>query len=157
MAKSNKKNSGGSGKGTGVGTGGGARPGAKDGNAKKTGNKRPVHPSVDDKDQEVYPFVETPEDFDFHQHAPLKKKDFTGDAGFFNHRAAEFDAKATLFREKATEAATMGSAKDRRMAKRLRKMQEKAAELRRVLSEAGIDVDAMLAEDDDNGGDEAKE
>ena len=123
-----------------------AKPGTEDAAGKKDKSTgRPVHPHVGNEDQEVYPFSTLPGDFDFGKHKALKKKDFIADHQFFSYRADELRHKADEMTAKAEEAKVLGSTKDRAKAKRLRKMQEKMAELRKSLEEDGVDVDALLA------------
>jgi len=125
-------------------------PGTSDPAGQKApSGKRTVHPSVGNEDVKVYPFTETPGDFDFDTHVALKKKDFAADHMYYTFQAEKLDFKATMFREKAEEARKMGSAKERSKAKRLRKMQTKMAELRAQLEAQGLDVDELLAAQDE--------
>lgn len=101
---------------------------------------------VGSKDENVYPFKDAvPEGFDFATNKPLKKRDFSADHLFYEYRAAEMDFKAAAFRKQAEEAKKLGSAKDRSRAKRLVKLQEKMAELKKQLTEQGVDVEDLLA------------
>ena len=129
---------------------GSTQPGKKDDAgkaAKKAGRK--MHPLVDNKDTKVYPFASTPPDFDFKGMKPLKKKDFVGEGEFLEYKAAECEAKAADFREKAKEAKLTGNKADKSKAKRLKKIMSKAAELREQLKAQGVDVDALLAAADE--------
>lgn len=119
------------------------KPGSKDEKAKKE-SKRKQHPLVGSKDDNVYPFAEMPDDFDFVKMKSLNKKDFESDHQFFIYKAADADYRAEDYRERAEEAKTLGSSKERAKAKRLVKMQEKIAELRAQLEEDGVNVDALL-------------
>lgn len=89
--------------------------------------------------------VAVPEGFDFDKFRPLKKRDFTSEHLFYEHKAAQMDHKAAAFRAQGEEAKKLGSTKERAKAKRLIKMTEKMAELRKQLEAQGIDVDAVLA------------
>ena len=110
---------------------------------------KPKHPSVNSKDTSVYPFTETPPDFDFVKQAPLKKRDFATDWQYFTHKSKDGQFKVEVWKTKAEEAKTLGSGKERAKAKRLRKMQAKMAELRAQLEAQGIDVEALLKGEDD--------
>ncbi len=88
--------------------------------------------------------VAMPEEFEFGEYKPLKKKEFQADHLYFSHRAIELSVRAEAFEAKAEEAKLLGSGKDRSKAKRLQKMQLKMEELRRELEEQGIDVDELL-------------
>lgn len=106
--------------------------------------KRTIHPLVGNADVKVYPFKATPPDYNFTSHKPLKKKDFASDEFFFNYKAEELIAKADLWKAKAEEARKLGSTKDRAKAKRLIKMQETMAQLRKQLEAQGINVDELM-------------
>lgn len=109
-------------------------------------SKKKVFENVGSKDEKIYPFTEAiPEGFDFKLHKSLKKKDFKEDYLYFEHRAAECEIKAVAYRDEAAEVKKLGSAKARGSAKRLVKMQDKMSELKKQLSEQGIDVEALLA------------
>ncbi len=115
----------------------------------KSKKGKSVFKLVGNKDEKIYPFTEAlPEGFDFKICKSLKKKDFKEDHLYFEHRAAEFDAKAVAYREEAAEVKKLGSAKDRGKAKRLVKMQEKMSELKEQLTKQGIDVEKLLADAD---------
>jgi len=102
---------------------------------------------VGDKNPEVYPFKEAvPEGFNFKVNKTLKKRDFTADHLFYEHRAAEMNFKATLFTAQAEEAKKIGSSADRNRLKRVIKLQEKMDELKEQLTAQGIDVTKLLAE-----------
>jgi len=106
---------------------------------------RKTFAQVGNKNPEVYPFKETvPTGFDFKNHKTLKKVNFVTDELYYLHRAAEQDAKATTWRAQAAEAKAMGTSKDRGKAKRLIKLTEKMAELKKQLQEQGIDVEELL-------------
>lgn len=121
--------------------------------AKPTMKPTPTRPKsrtdfgpVGSKNADVYPFKKAvPEGFDFRAHKSLKKRDFALDHLFYEYRAAEMDFKAAAFRKQAEEIKKLGSAKDRGRAKRLVKLQEKMAELRKQLEEQGINVNELLA------------
>jgi len=101
---------------------------------------------VGDKDTNVYPFkVAMPEGFNFKVNKVLKKRDFTADHLFFEHRVAEMEYKAEIFKVQAEEAKKIGSSADRNRLKRVMKLQEKMDELKAQLTEQGIDVGALLA------------
>lgn len=107
--------------------------------------KKEVFKLVGNKDEKVYPFaVAVPEGFDFKTNKSLKKKDFKEDYLYFEHRAAECDFKAVAYREEAVEVKKLGSAKSRGSAKRLVKLQDKMAELKKQLTDQGVDVEKLL-------------
>jgi hypothetical protein len=100
---------------------------------------------VGSKDTSVYPFkVAVPEGFNFKTNKQLKKKDFASAELYFNFRAAEMDAKAQSFRDQAIIAKAEGTGTERGKAKRLIKLTEKMAELKKQLQEQGIDVEELL-------------
>jgi hypothetical protein len=122
-----------------------ARQAAKPEKPKKTKGGRKVFGLVGNKNADVYPFkVPVPENFDFDTFKALKKRDFASDEMFYRYRAAEMEHKAAGFITKAEEAKKMGSAADRGKAKRLIKLQEKMAELKKQLTEQGVNVDELL-------------
>lgn len=91
--------------------------------------------------------VAVPEGFVFGKHKTLKKNMFQADHLYFTHRAADLASRSEQFVVKAEEAKRLGSGKERNKAKRLRKMQEKMAELRKELEDQGIDVNELLKEE----------
>lgn len=105
---------------------------------------RKAHPSVGNKDTNVYPFKELPGDFDFATMKGLKKKDFATDAAYYEYRAKELEARAAKFRTQAEEAKKMGTSAERKNAKRLVKLREKMDELKAQLAAQGVDVESLL-------------
>lgn len=119
---------------------------------KKTTTKkatRKPHPLIGTKDPEVYPFTETPEDFDPKVHSPLKVKDFKGKAQFLIYRAELKEAEAAALRVQAEEVAKTGDKSQRRRVNKLKKLREQQAELTKLLAEQGVDIDAILEDDGD--------
>ena len=104
---------------------------------------RPPHPAVG-RDG-VWPFEALPGDFDLVKHKPLRKKDFSTEAAYYDYRVMVAESRVEKLRERATLARTLGGAKDAAKARRLLRIRAKFAELRRELEGAGIDVDALLA------------
>jgi len=123
-----------------------ARPTVKPTPTKAVGGKaRTELKLVGSENEDLYPFkVAQPEDFDFEVHKSLKKRDFTADHLFYEHKALEMDFKAKNFRAQAEEAKRLGSAKDRVSARRLLKLQDKMSEIKAQLTEQGVDVNALL-------------
>lgn len=113
---------------------------------KKEAKKRPAHDLVGNKDTKVYPFTETPPDFDFDKHASLKKRDFATDWQFFTHKTKDLQFRADAWKAKAEEAKKLGSGKEKAKAKKLLKIQAQMKELRAQLEAQNVDVDAILAE-----------
>lgn len=106
--------------------------------------KRNEHPLVGHADSQTYPFGATPPDFDFAKHTRLRKHDFTADHLYFTYKAEESEVIAADFRDKAEEARSFGTTKERSAARRLVKMVDKLAELRMTLEAGGVNVDEML-------------
>ena len=88
--------------------------------------------------------VKVPVNFNFDDYKPLKKKNFTTEALYFEHRRAAALHQAEVFGKKAEESRTLGSTKERRQKKQVVKMQEKMSELRKQLEDQGIDVKKLL-------------
>lgn len=88
--------------------------------------------------------VALPEGFDFNEHKLLRRKNFTRDDLYFEHRALHLDHKAGKFRGMAAEAKALGSREDRARAKKLQRMNDQMAELREQLEKSGVDVGALL-------------
>jgi hypothetical protein len=87
-----------------------------------------------------------PENFNFADYKPLKKKNFETDELYFLHRAEEMKHKASTFLRRAAEAKAAGTNRATAgKAKRMIKLTEKMAELRKQLEEQGIDVESILA------------
>ena len=89
--------------------------------------------------------VALPEGFDFKVHKILKKKNFTTEALYYEHRVLEMEFKAEKFAALAEECRTMGSAADRRKKKQIVKLNSKMNELKAQLIAQGIDVEALIA------------
>jgi hypothetical protein len=126
---------------------------------------RPVHPAVGSEDTAVYPFrypapkVERdgkiiseedagnfPPDYDFKEHAPLKKKDFGNEFSYFTYKFKRAQLEAERFQTRANEALQMGGITSDADAKKFLRLSQKMAELRELLGTKGIDPDALLAE-----------
>jgi hypothetical protein len=84
--------------------------------------------------------VAVPPEFNFADHKPLKKKNFASEELYYNHRAAEMDYKAGLWRKKAEEAKAAGTPKARQAKRRLEKMMVKLEEMKKELAAQGVDV-----------------
>ena len=113
----------------------------------------PVQRNADGK------FDAVPEGYSSKKHKPLLKADFVDDALWYLMKAAEYDRKAQWFRDQADQSKKLGGSKDKAAAKKLLKMQERFAELRKNLESQGIDVAALLgatSEDDDETSDETE-
>jgi len=112
--------------------------------------KKPARKTFEAAKGVEFPFiVASPEGFDFETFPALKKRDFTADSIYLEHRALECEFKAAKFRAASEIAKTQGSKKEQGKAKRLVKLQEKMDELKAQLTNAGVDVDALLAEEDE--------
>lgn len=96
------------------------------------------------KDSDAKYDVAMPDGFDFNHNKPLRRKNFTHDALFFEHKAAEMNFKATRFRGQAAEAKALGSRADRAKAKKLQRLNGKMAELVAELRAQGVDTDVLL-------------
>lgn len=113
---------------------------------KKEKKERPQHPLIKQAAAKGEKLKELPGDFDFEQHEPLKKSTFDADWKFFDYKAREFRHRADVFDARAAEAKKHGTKKDRNAISRLKKMQDKMSELMDKLREDGVDVDAVLAD-----------
>jgi len=89
--------------------------------------------------------VTMPEGFNFKDYKPLKKRNFTTEALYYDHRAEEMAYKMAGFRAQAEECRTMGSAADRRKKKQIVRLNSKMNELKAQLIAQGIDVEALIA------------
>jgi len=101
-------------------------------------------------DDGAYPFKETPADFDWAKHKPLKKKDFVDDAQFCIHRAEEHELKAKDLREEAEELKKTGGKRQKAAVKNFKRMADRMKTLRAKLEAQGMDVDALLAGEEDD-------
>jgi hypothetical protein len=107
--------------------------------------KRPGRTSMPHPAGTAYPFdAAVPVGYNWATMKLLHKKDFATNTLFFEYKAAECDVKKAAFL-KAAEAAKKGP-KAAGAAKKLVKMQEKMIELRKTLTDQGINVDEMLAQ-----------
>ncbi len=88
--------------------------------------------------------VAVPDDFNFKDYKTLKKKNFKDDELYYRHRAEEMEFKREAFVVKADEAKRLGSSSDRRKKKQIVKLQVKVTELKQLLTDRGIDVEALL-------------
>ena len=66
-----------------------------------------------------WPFETVPTDYSFRKFRPLTKKDFKGEAGFFDYLAAMLTEKASIMKTKADEARLQGDSTTRKDSKRL--------------------------------------
>ena len=122
---------------------------AKPKKEKKKKASKPIFEGVDSTDEAVYPFsAEVPEGYVFGKFASLKKRDFKEEYIYTLYRAAEFEHRALKMREEAEKIRSLGGTKARSKAKRLIKLREQFAALSEQLKNSGIDVDALLSEDD---------
>ncbi len=119
-----------------------AKPGKKD------------HPLIGTKDEEVYPFKETPEDFDPKKHNGLKLKDFKSKSCFLVYKAELHEAVAKQLRLDAADVAKTGDKSQRRRVNKLKKLREQQAELTKLLEEQGVDVDSILDDEEEDGDEE---
>lgn len=87
-----------------------------------------------------------PEGFDFGAYKPLKKKNFKQEYLWYLHKAAEMEFKATKYKTEAEEIKKLGSPAERMKKKQIIRLQSKMDELKKQLTEQGIDVEALLAE-----------
>jgi hypothetical protein len=90
-----------------------------------------------------------PEDFDFRLHKVIKRKQFKDEANWFELKALEMEGKAKAYRKQAEDFKKLGSVKDRNKAKRLVQMRNRMAELMAELKAGGTDVEALLADEDE--------
>ena len=88
--------------------------------------------------------VAVPKNFSFVTYKPLKKKNFTTEALYFEHRAAQAEHQVKVFKDKAEESRTLGSTKERRQKKQVVKLANKMEELKATLTSQGVDVEAIL-------------
>ncbi len=126
-----------------------AKPGTKDTTAKKI--EKVMYPGLkpDDDGKATVKVKGVPEDFNSKKHKPLKRRDFECESTWFELKAVELDKRAADYRKMAADIKKLGSVADRAKAKKLLAMQRKMAELQAQLKEQGIDVDELLAGDDD--------
>lgn len=123
-------------------------PVAKVTKVEKEKAKKPAlsnHPLVGSKDPAKYPFKSTPADYSFETMKPLKRPDFAGVAEFIDYRASRFDWMAEQLRAKAQDYRTHGGPAAGK-AKRLIRLTKQMEELKKLLAEQGVDVDAVLAQ-----------
>ena len=106
---------------------------------------RVAYPGLKDADGKAVKLSEVPADYDRKIHKDLKRGQFTDDAQFFGFMASRAQAKVDFFLRKAEEAKRVGNTADRARAKKLLKMREQMAALRKQLEEQNVDVDALLA------------
>lgn len=97
-------------------------------------------PKVKDKKYSVA----MPTGFDWDKNKPMKKRQFTSDAIYYEHRAEQMTYKADAFRAKAKEIAALGSRADQAKAKKMLKLSNKIAELKAELAGQGIDVEELM-------------
>lgn len=115
-----------------------AKPGVKEVGAQKPEKaKRIKYPHTD-------PLSAVPADFNPKIHLPLGRKDFVDEGCWFLVKADYFDKMAAKMRHMADESKKLGNIKERAKAKRLIKMTERLAELRKELEAQGINVDDVL-------------
>jgi hypothetical protein len=119
---------------------GAAAPTKKD-KVKKEKVALPAFPEVGSEDPNVYPFKTVPTGFDHAKFEALDKKDFAKRSMYLEYRAQALEAKAKQLRELAKTADAKGGTGK---ASRFAKMMQKAADMRKELEAAGIDVDALL-------------
>ena len=88
--------------------------------------------------------VSMPDKFSFKVHKPLRKKNFTEEYLYFEHRRWYAEYQANVWDAKAEESKKLGSAKSRRQKKAVVKLQNKMEELKAQLTKQGVDVEALL-------------
>lgn len=89
--------------------------------------------------------TEIPTDWEAAKHKPLIKKDFSDAAVFYDMKAAQSEAKVLFYRQEASDCRTLGSAQDRKAAKRLLNMQKAMDRLTAALQADGVDTVELLA------------
>lgn len=110
---------------------------------------KPVYPGVGEtRNGIVYPFSETPPDFDFNKYKGLKTKDFETTAAYLEYRADALEFKAAKLRNDAEMERKFGNKADRSKAKRIKKYLSKIDELKAQLEEQGIDVNELIGADE---------
>jgi hypothetical protein len=126
-----------------------AAPGTSDTAAGKV--EKTFYPGlkVDEKGNPTERVEGVPEDFDDAKHKVLRRRDFTDEAIWFDLRADEYEVRAKDYRQQAVDYRKLGSVVDRAKAKRLLAMQKRMNELMEQLESQGIDVEALLGDDDD--------
>lgn len=105
------------------------------------GVKKKCHPDVRVKGSKI---DDLPEDFDFAKCSPIKRRQFSSEAGYYEYKAKENHWRADVYESKAKESRELGSGKTRQKAKRLRNMTQRMSDLRTELEADGIDVEALL-------------
>lgn len=104
----------------------------------KKGKKLVLHPTAN------WPFETVPPDYSYRKFAPLTKRDFKGEAGFFDYLSAMLIEKASIMKAKADEARSFGSTEDRKAAKKLARLEEQTAQLIAKLGNK-VDVAKIIA------------
>jgi hypothetical protein len=151
MSKSKKKNKATKVSPAGKGKGGkGARP------------EKPIDPEADclgrvphpiTKDESAHPFETAPEDYDPKKHQPFTKKDFAEEHQFLSFKAGLLEEAAAKLRTRAEESKRLGTGEERKARQKLLKLRESFDQLSEKLKEQGVDVDSLLADEDEAGGD----
>ena len=124
-----------------------AKPGKKEKVEKAAKAPRVPYPGLKDEagNDVKLASADIPADFNPRQHLPLQRKHFASEDLYFTVRANHARKQAAFFDAKAEEAKKVGNVADKARARRLIKMQEKMAELRKQLEAQNIDVDELLA------------
>ncbi len=108
-----------------------------------------VNPKAEKVEKVKFPipeggFLKVPENFDPKNHKPLLRKAFKEDAIFFDWKADLAGLACKRYRLRAEESRKFGNIADRTKARKIMKMQDKIADLRKELEGQGIDVDSLL-------------
>lgn len=115
--------------------------------AKKEDVPKVCHPALkpNDKGEPTEKLDEWPADFDPRKHVRLKPENFKNEAPFYEHLAKQCRERAARYDKQAVLARTMGSAEERKNAKKLIGLADKMQEIRASLIKAGHDPDKMFA------------
>ena len=120
-------------------------PGTKDITAKKTKKAGKLqHPAVLALTKDAR-LDAAPADFNFDLHKPIKKRVFSCDAVFYEHKVAELQNKVVKMQKLASEAKILGTKTERGKVRKLMSYVEKMKTLKEMLVADGIDVDALMA------------
>jgi len=108
---------------------------------------RVEYPGLTDADGKPVKFqtAEIPADYSRKIHTDLKRKHFASEDLYYTMMANRAKAHMESFLLKAEDAKKVGNVADKKRAKKLLKMREQMAELRKQLEEQNIDVDALFA------------
>jgi len=119
---------------------------ASDKTAKRVDRKKPKHPALAGGKK----LKAVPGDWNTRDHADLKASDFADDAQhvFMRHRAGYYRRRADALEKQAAMVEKFGNSADLKKAQRFTKMQAQYAALKKQLEDAGLDVDALISEEE---------